>query len=99
MESKPIRLNDDFGEEIGTYNPNTEGSLQNLYVEIKKAKEENRITPGRFIAYQTICETNGLELSAEERITQKETLDKMVSDLVSGKVEGSERFFNDIKNG
>jgi hypothetical protein len=99
MENKPINLYDDFGEEIGTYNPNTEGSLQNLYVEIKKAKEENRITQGYFIAYQKLCETHGLELSAEERITQKETLDNMFSDLVSGKVEGSERFFNDIKNG
>jgi len=99
MENKPIRLYDNFGEEIGTYNPNTEGSLQNLYIEIKKARDENRITSGRFIAYQTICETNGLELSAEERITQKDNLDKMLEDLISGKVKGSKRLFRDIQNG
>jgi len=99
MGETPIRLYDDFGEEIETYTLGIEGSLQNLYVEIKKAKDENRITSGRFIAYQTICETNGLELSAEERKEKDNTLKNMLEDLVSGKAEGSKRFFNDIKNG
>jgi len=99
MENKPIRLYDNFGEEIGTYNPNAEGSLQNLYIEIKKARDENKITTGRFIAYQTICETNGLELSAEERQEKDNTLKNMLEDLISGKVEGSKRFFRDIQNG
>lgn len=99
MENKPIRLYDNFGEEIGTYHPKTEGSLQNLYVEIKKAKDENRITPGRFIAYQTICETNGLELSAEEREGKETALKSMLEELISGKSKGSKKLFKDIQNG
>ncbi len=99
MKNEPIRSYVDFGEKIETYTLGIEGSLQNLYVEIKKAKDENRITPGRFIAYQTLCETKGLELSAEERKEKDNNVKKMLEDLVSGKAEESKRFFNDIKNG
>ena len=81
MENKQINLYDDFGEKIGTYNPKIAGSLQDLYESVDKARKDNKISVTRYLAYQAILETNGLELSAEERIEQKVTLEILLLNL------------------